>query len=143
MSKRGMTRRDFMKVAGVAGGALAAGAGLRAPEWAWAQGAKPKKMVLVYWTVDGDEPAITQVSKLFTSDYGVPVDWQRTPNVEESNQKVLSLNLTREQTDVFVMHYYNMAKWVKEGIVQPIDGLPGAADYLKEMQPVASAPSHR
>jgi multiple sugar transport system substrate-binding protein len=137
MKNSKVSRRDFMKYAALAGGAAVLGTGADKVSTVWAQGAKPKKMVLVYWTVDGDEPAITQITKLFTSDYGIPVDWQRTPNIEESNQKVLSLNLSKEQVDVFVMHYFNMAKWVKEGIVQPLDGLPGINDYLKEMQPVA------
>jgi len=96
-----MNRRDFLKIAGVATGALALG--LPHAKIAFAQ-AKPKKMVVVYWTVDGDEPAITQINKMFTADYGIPVDWQRTPNIEEANQKVLSLNLAGEQVDVLVMH---------------------------------------
>jgi ABC-type glycerol-3-phosphate transport system substrate-binding protein len=134
MSRRFLTRRAFLKYAGVTTGAMA----LDLP-WqknVFAQ-AKPKKMVLVYWTVDGDEPAITQVNKLYATDTGIPVDWQRTPNIEEANQKVLSFNLAKEQVDVFVMHYYNMAKWVKEGIVQPLDGFSGMSEYLKEMQPSA------
>ena len=134
MSRRFLTRRAFLKYAGVTTGAMA----LDLP-WqknVFAQ-AKPKKMVLVYWTVDGDEPAITQVNKLYATDTGIPVDWQRTPNIEETNQKVLSFNLAKEQVDVFVMHYYNMAKWVKEGIVQPLDGFSGMSEYLKEMQPSA------
>jgi len=130
-----MDRRNFLKLAGAATGAMVLGLP-GGGNLSMAQ-AKPKKMVLVYWTVDGDEPAVSQINKIYTADYGIPVDWQRTPNVEESNQKVLSLNLAREQVDVFVMHYYNMAMWVKEGIVQPLDGLPGLADYLKEMQPTA------
>jgi multiple sugar transport system substrate-binding protein len=134
MSVQGMDRRGFLRAAAVGTGATAFG--LAGSQRVWAQ-AKPKKMVVVYWTVDGDEPAITQANQMFTADYGIPVDWQRTPNVEEANQKVLSLNLTGEKVDVFVMHYYNMAKWVKEKIVQPLDGLPGLDDYLKEMQPSA------
>lgn len=129
-----MNRREFLRIAGATTGALALG--LPDAKISFAQ-AKPKKMVVVYWTVDGDEPAITQINKMFTADYGIPVDWQRTPNIEEANQKVLSLNLAGEQVDVFVMHYYNIARWVKEGIVQPLDGLPGLDEYLKEMQPTA------
>jgi len=132
MKMNEMNRRKFLKLASAGTGAMILG--LPGGKFAFGQ-AKPKKMVMVYLTVDGDEPAITQINNLFTKDYGIPVDWQRTPNVEEANQKVLSLNLAKDQVDIFVQNYYNMVKWIKEGIIQPIDGLPGLNDYLKEMQP--------
>ena len=131
MSMHNMNRRRFLELAGCATGATVFGVPHGNPAFAQA---KPKKVVMVYLTVDGDEPAITQTNKMFTADYGIPVDWQRTPNVEEANQKVLSLYLAKEQVDTFILHYYNMAKWVKEGIVQPLDGLPGLDEYVREMQ---------
>ena len=134
MNAQDMNRRKFLKISGMTAGAVILGLGNMRISSAQT---KPQKITLVYWTVDGDEPAITQANDMFTADYGIPVEWQRTPNIEESNQKVLSLNLTGEKVDVFVMHYYNMAKWVKEGIVQPIDGLPGLDEYLKAMSPSA------
>jgi ABC-type glycerol-3-phosphate transport system substrate-binding protein len=102
-----------------------------------AEGAKPSEVVFVYWTVDGDEPAVLEISDVWQKDTGIPVRWERTPNIEETFQKVLSMNLAGEQLDVTVMNNFNMAKWVQEGVVQPIDGLPGLDQYLKDMYPAA------
>jgi len=138
-----MTRRDFMKMMGVAAGsAILAGATpamVYAAPSAKPKGKSPKEVVLVYWTVDGDEPAVLEIIDVWKKDTGVPVRWERTPNIEETFQKVLSMNLADEQCDVTVMNNFNMAKWVKEGVVQPLDGLPGLDDYLKQMYPAAKS----
>jgi len=99
--------------------------------------AKPNETVLVYWTVDGDEEAIIQVSAEYEADFGVPIRWERTPNIEEFMQKVLTMTVAGEQMDVFPMHFFNIAKWTQEGIVQPVDGLPGLSEYLSMMSPGA------
>jgi spermidine/putrescine-binding protein len=101
------------------------------------KGKAPREVVLVYWTVDGDEPAVLEIIDVWKKDTGVPVRWERTPNIEETFQKVLSMNLADEQCDVTVMNNFNMAKWVKEDVVQALDGLPGLDDYLKQMYPAA------
>ena len=100
---------------------------------------KPDELVLVYWTVDGDEVPVKAAMEQFEADYGVPVKWEQQANVEETNQKVLSLTLAGEQFDVMVMHVHNRPKWVEEGIAQPLDGLPGLDEYLSKMLPAARA----
>jgi multiple sugar transport system substrate-binding protein len=96
---------------------------------------RPEELVFVYLTVDNDEVPVRQVMTQFESDYGVPVRWEQTPNVEESRQKILSLTLAGEQLDTVVLHSYDVGKWVEEGIVQPLDGLPGLDEYLDLMSP--------
>jgi len=162
MNDRFITRRAFLRVMGVTSGALVlAGCAQRVAEQPAAPAAtaipataapaatavpptavptaapKPKEMVLVYWTVDGDEPAVLEINNVFQNDTGIPVRWERTPNIEETFQKVLSMTIAGEQLDVTVMNNFNMAKWVKEGVVQPITGLPGVEEYLDQMYPAA------
>ena len=96
---------------------------------------KPKEVVLVYWTVDGDESVVKRVFAEYQKDHGIRPRWERTPNIEEYMQKVYSMSVADEQMDVIPCHYYNLAKWVKEGIIQPIDGMPGLDGYLSEMNP--------
>jgi hypothetical protein len=102
-----------------------------------AEAPKPEELVVVYWTVDGDEAAVEDINSKFQSDYGVEVRWERTPNIEETWQKILSMSVAEEQLDLFVLHYYNMGAWIKEGVVQPIDGLPGLDEYMTEMPAAA------
>ena len=104
-----------------------------------AEGPKPDELVVVYWTVDGDEAAVEDITAKYEADYGVPVRWERTPNIEETWQKILSMSVAEEQLDLFVLHYYNMAAWIKEGVVQPIDDLPGLDEYMAEMPEAARA----
>ena len=53
---------------------------------------KPKEVVLVYWTVDGDESVVKRVFAEYQIDHGIRPRWERTPNIEEYMQKVLYKN---------------------------------------------------
>lgn len=141
------TRREFLKWTGISAGAVAVvGCVSQAPTTQApaasgdeAEAPKPDELVLVYWTVDGDEEAVLEISDQFEADSGIPIRWERTPNIEELMQKVLTMQVAAEQADVFPMHYFNIAKWTKEGIVQPVTGMPGLDDYLDQMSAGARA----
>lgn len=131
-----------MKMMGFAAGSAALAG--KAPALVHAAGsserqvsASPREMVLVYWTVDGDEPAVLEIMDVWQRDTGIPVRWERTPNIEETFQRVLSMYVAGDQLDVTVMNNFNTAKWVEDGVVQPLDGLPGLDKYLAEMYPAA------
>lgn len=151
MNAKNISRREFLRWTGLVGGSLvlagcaqptpaapaAAPTAAKAAAPTAAPKPKPSKMVLVYWTVDGDTPAVEEIGRVWEQDTGIPMQWERTPNIEETFQKVLSMTLAGDQLDVTVMNNFNMAKWIKEGVVQPIDGLPGLDEYLKNMYPAA------
>lgn len=148
-----LTRRDFLRLSALAGAGVVAAQCTTVPVEKVVEVEKtvevekvvtatplpkPDELVLVYWTVDNDEIPVTEAMAQFEADYGVPVRWEQQPNVEETNQRVLSLTLAGEQFDVMVMHSYNIAKWVEEGIVQPVDGLPGLEEYMMLMSPATT-----
>jgi len=91
---------------------------------------------VVYWTVDGDEAAVEDISAKYQEDFDVAVRWERTPNIEETWQKILSMSVAEEQLDLFVLHYYNMGAWIKEE--HAIPGEP--AIDLPDDDQAASAP---
>ena len=103
-----ISRRDFMRSAAMLGitvgvsGCVVQAPPAAAPQQAPAEAEpaeseapaeepKPDELVVVYWTVDGDEAAVEDITAKYEEDYGVPVRWERTPNIEETWQKILSM----------------------------------------------------
>ncbi|NJL92424.1 MAG: hypothetical protein HC915_01240 [Anaerolineae bacterium] len=134
---RGLSRRDFIRLSAAGGSlALAGGLGLK-PGFGLRRAFAQDELSLVYWTVDGDEAAINAAMALFERDFGVPVVWDQQPNIEETNQRILTKTIAGDQIDVGVMHFFNRAAWTEQGIVQPITDLPGVDAYLEQMLPAA------
>lgn len=154
-AKKRLSRREFLRAAGlVAGAAALGGCAQPTPQVIEKEKIvtkevekvvekvvtatplpKPDKLNFCYWTVGGAEPAVLEILAKFEADYGMPVEWLRVPNIEEATQKVMSMFVSGDQLDMVVLHTYDVAKWSQEGIVQPVDGLPGLNEYLKEMAP--------
>lgn len=154
MRKR-LSRREFLRYAGLAAGAAALG-GCAQPTPQVIEKEKivtqvvtkevekvvtatplpkPDKMVLVHWTVDQDALWLEKAFAEFEADYGIPVEWVQTPNIEEGAQKVMSMFIAGDQLDVATCHFYEVAQWSQEGLIQPLDGLVGLHEYLDEMSP--------
>ena len=136
MQRTGATwsRRDLL---GVGAGALAAAAtGFHDPRRAFAQGAPwaiaPKSKVdevnFVVWTY-GD--IYTKIAKKFTDDWGVKVN-ATISAFNDHPTKLMTMFAGGETIDVSQSSPFSFANFIAQGLVEPLDGLPGAADYAAD-----------
>jgi ABC-type glycerol-3-phosphate transport system substrate-binding protein len=158
MSGPKVTRRQFLKMAGVTAGGLAA-SGLLAscgpqatptpapptpapavptptpvpagPAWSTAPSvAKPDKVYWVYWPWGKTED---EVAAQFEADWGLPVEKVAEPNVEQVYAKVNTLYAAGEQMDVIKTLTPWIGEWIDNEVIQPLDGLPGVDEYWNDM----------
>ena len=128
---RDLGRRDLLKstaatmaLAGLGGSpALAAGT-----PWADRPGSKVDKLNFVVWTY-GD--IYTKISKKFGDDWGVPVD-ATISSFNDHPTKLMTMYAGGDTVDVSQSSPFSLPNFISQGLVEPLDGLPGADDYLKD-----------
>jgi multiple sugar transport system substrate-binding protein len=125
-----LRRRDFLgsalalgAMAGLPGQARAAG-----PSWAERPGGKVDKLNFVVWTY-GD--IYTKIAKKFADDWGVPVD-STISSFNDHPQKLMTMYAGGETIDVSQSSPFSFPNFISQGLVEPLDGLPGADEYLKD-----------
>src|SRR5215217_7844157 len=127
-----ITRRDALL-----GLAAASGAGLIRPGDAFAQAAQPwsmaprskvDKLNFVVWTY-GDIYA--RIAKQFEADWGVKVE-STISSFNDHPTKLATMFAGGEKIDVSQSSPFSFPNFIKEGMVEPLDGLAGAADYVKD-----------
>lgn len=126
-----LTRRRLLTSAGAAVGVAALGAPVRqgrAAAWADRPAGKVDKLNFVVWTY-GD--IYTKISKRFTADWGVPVD-STISSFNDHPPKLMTMYAGGEIIDVSQSSPFSLPNFVSQGLVEPLDGLPGAADYLAD-----------
>jgi len=115
-----------MAAAGLLGpGGAALGQG--AP-WTLAPKSKVDKVNFVVWTY-GDIYA--RISKQFEADWGVKVE-STISSFNDHPTKLATMFAAGEKIDVSQSSPFSFTNFVDQGLVEPIDGLPGAADYVKD-----------
>src|SRR3954447_1595748 len=121
----------------------AAGLGLLGPTGALAQAAGPwsqppkskvDKLNFVVWTY-GDIYA--RISKQFEADWGVKVD-STISSFNDHPTKLATMYAAGEKIDVSQSSPFSFPNFVNQGLAEPIDDLPGAADYIKDFTPFTS-----
>jgi ABC-type glycerol-3-phosphate transport system substrate-binding protein len=105
-----------------AGGARAAGT-----PWADRPSGKVDKLNFVVWTY-GD--IYTKISKRFGDDWGVSVD-STISSFNDHPTKLMTMYAGGETVDVSQSSPFSLPNFVSQGLVEPLDGLPGADEYLK------------
>jgi ABC-type glycerol-3-phosphate transport system substrate-binding protein len=133
---RGISRRDFIKWAGITGGVAASASWLAAcgPE----ETPTPEVEVLpdqVTFVAFPWGQFYDEILPKFESDYGVDVNWVSVPNVEELIAKVASMYTADEPADVCLVWLTAMGQWIRDGVILPLDDLPGIAEYKNAMEP--------
>src|SRR5262245_43570976 len=127
-----ISRRDVLQ-----GLAAAGGAGLLGPTAALAQGGGPwavaprskvDKLNFVVWTY-GDIYA--RIARQFETDWGVKVE-STISSFNDHPTKLATMYAGGEKIDVSQSSPFSFANFVQQGLAEPLDGLPGAADYLKD-----------
>jgi ABC-type glycerol-3-phosphate transport system substrate-binding protein len=128
-----LTRRRVL--AAIAGGGLAgwAGGALGQPSGPWGQPPKSKvdRVNFVVWTY-GD--IYTKIARQFEADWGVKVD-ATISSVNDHPTKLVTMYAARETIDVSQSTPFSFPNFVNQSLVEPIDDLPGAADYIKDFTP--------
>jgi ABC-type glycerol-3-phosphate transport system substrate-binding protein len=126
-----ITRRDALL------GLAAAGGGLMRPGDAFAQAAQPwsmaprskvDKLNFVAWTY-GDIYA--RIARQFEADWGVKVE-STISSFNDHPTKLATMFAGGEKIDVSQSSPFSFPNFIKEGMVEPLDGLAGAADYVKD-----------
>ena len=127
-----ITRRDVLL-----GLAAAGGGGLMRPGDAFAQAAQPwalaprskvDKLNFVVWTY-GDIYA--RIARQFEADWGVKVE-STISSFNDHPTKLATMFAGGEKIDVSQSSPFSFPNFIKEGMVEPLDGLAGAADYVKD-----------
>ena len=135
-SKLWLRRRQML--AGAAAGAGLAGLGPRSSAFAqaagpWAQAPRSKvdKVNFVVWTY-GD--IYTQIARRFEADWGVKVE-STISSFNDHPTKLTTMFAAGEKVDVSQSSPFSFPNFVEQGLVEPIDGLPGADEYIKDFTP--------
>src|SRR5947209_15774205 len=128
-----LARRDLLKsmtaalalsaVGGTPGRGWAAGA-----PWAERPGGKVDKLNFVVWTY-GD--IYSKVSRKFTDDWGIPVD-STISSFNDHPTKLMTMYAGNETIDVSQSSPFSFPNFISQGLVEPLDALPGAQDYLAD-----------
>ena len=108
-------------------GALAQAAG----PWATAPRGKVDKVNFVVWTY-GD--IYTQIARRFEADWGTKVE-STISSFNDHPTKLTTMFAAGEKIDVSQSSPFSFPNFVEQGLVEPIDGLPGADEYVKDFTP--------
>src|SRR5262245_4462060 len=125
-------RRDLLKSLG---GALTLGAvsgfpehGRAADPWADRPSTKVDKLNFVVWTY-GD--IYSKIAKKFTDDWGVQVD-STISSFNDHPPKLMTMYAGNETIDVSQSSPFSFPNFISQGLVEPLDDLPGAKEYLAD-----------
>src|SRR5712675_2102618 len=111
-------------VAGLSGAAF----GQQAGPWSVAPKSKVDRLNFVVWTY-GD--IYTRIAKQFETDWGVKVD-STISSFNDHPTNLATMFAAGEKIDVSQSSPFSFPNFVKEGMVEPLEGLDGAADYVKD-----------
>jgi multiple sugar transport system substrate-binding protein len=122
-----LRRREFL-VAAAAAAALPRRVAAAAAPWAERPGGKVDRVNFVVWTY-GD--IYTKISKKFADDWGVTVD-STISSFNDHPTKLMTMYAGGETIDVSQSSPFSFPSFISQGLVEPLDGLPGTADYLAD-----------
>ena len=120
-------RREFL-VSAAAAAALPRQLAAAAAPWAERPGGKVDRVNFVVWTY-GD--IYTKISKKFADDWGVTVD-STISSFNDHPTKLMTMYAGGETIDVSQSSPFSFPSFISQGLVEPLDGLPGTADYLAD-----------
>ncbi len=104
------------------------GASAQTATWAARPAAKVDKLNFVVWTY-GD--IYTKISKKFQDDWGIPVD-STISSFNDHPAKLMTMYAGGEAIDVSQSSPFSFPNFISQGLVEPLDSFPGAADYVKD-----------
>jgi multiple sugar transport system substrate-binding protein len=96
--------------------------------WSQAPKSKVDKLNFVVWTY-GD--IYTRISKQFEADWGIKVE-STISSFNDHPAKLTTMFAAGEKIDVSQSSPFSFPNFVDQGLAEPIDGLPGASDYIND-----------
>jgi ABC-type glycerol-3-phosphate transport system substrate-binding protein len=135
-----LSRRRFVQ--GAAAAALLSPGTLLAQSAPWAQrpAGNPSRLTFVVWQYG---KIYEQIAKQFEDDWGVKLNQIIEPNVEPQVAKLTTMFAAGDEVDVSLAPIQYLASYIQQGIAQPVDGLPGLEQYVKDFTPFARATAQR
>ena len=141
-SNRAWSRRQFISTTAAAAGASLTPAIARAQAGPWAQRppGNPGSVTFVVWQYG---KIYEQIAKQFEDDWAVKVNQIIEPNVEPQVAKLTTMFAAGDNVDVSQSPMQYLAGYIDQGIAQPIDGLPGVDQYIRDFTPFTRAIAQR
>src|SRR5258708_625764 len=138
----GWNRRQFLTTtpALAPAGPLPRGGAAKSGPWAQRPPGNPKPVNFVVWQYG---KIYEQIAKQFEDDWGVKVQQTIEPNVEPQVAKLTAMFAANEPVDVSQSPMQYLSSYIEQGIAQPIDGLPGVGQYLRDFTPFTRAIAQR
>lgn len=99
--------------------------------WAERPASEVDQVNFVVWTY-GD--IYTQLSQQFTADWGVEVD-ATISSFNDHPAKLMSMYAGGETIDVSQSSPFSFPNFIEQGLVEPLDGLPGLDAYVNDFTP--------
>src|SRR5499425_3619251 len=135
-----LSRRRFVQGAAAAG-LFSPGSLLAQPApWAQRPAGNPSRLTFVVWQYG---KIYEQIAKQFEDDWGVKLNQIIEPNVEPQVAKLTAMFAANEPIDVSQSPMQYLASYIEQGIAQPIDGLPGVEQYVRDFTPFTRAIAQR
>lgn len=134
-------RRRFLETSAAAGGlALLPHRAAAQGSWAARPPGNPPGVTFVVWQYG---KIYEQISRQFEADWGVKVTQIIEPNVEPQVAKLTAMYAASDPVDVSQSPIQYLSSYIDQGIAEPIDGLPGVEDYVKDFTPFTRAIARR
>ena len=142
MASTPWSRRQFIATTAAAAGAGLTPAIARAQAGPWAQRppGNPGSVTFVVWQYG---KIYEQIAKQFEDDWAVKVNQIIEPNVEPQVAKLTTMFAAGDNVDVSQSPMQYLAGYIDQGIAQPIDGLPGVDQYIRDFTPFTRAIAQR
>jgi multiple sugar transport system substrate-binding protein len=139
---RPWSRRRFLGTAAAMAGASCVPQRVAAQGGPWAArpAGNPGKVTFVVWQYG---KIYEQISRQFEEDWGVKVNQIIEPNVEPQVAKLTAMHAAGEPIDVSQSPIQYLGSYIEQGIAQPIDGLPGVEQYVRDFTPFTRAIAQR
>src|SRR5712691_8830129 len=137
-----LDRRQFLRTSAAAAGvAMMPGPlGAQATLWATRPAGNPASVTFVVWQYG---KIYEQIAKQFEQDWSIKVNQVIEPNVEPQVAKLTAMYAAGDAVDVSLSPMQYLASYIEQGIAQPIDGLPGVDQYVKDFTPFTRAIAQR
>ena len=136
-----IARRTFLHTSAAAAGAAMLPRELFAQTpWATRPAGNPLSLTFVVWQYG---KIYEQISKQFEADWGIKLRQIIEPNVEPMVAKLTSMYAASEPVEVSLSPMQYLASFIDQGIAQPIDGLPGVDEYVKDFTPFTRTVAQR
>jgi len=135
-------RREFIGSAAAAAalGLLPRAARAQGGPWAQRPPGSPGGVTFVVWQYG---KIYEQIARQFEDDWSVKVNQIIEPNVEPQVAKLTAMYAAGEPVDVSLSPMQYLANYIDQGIAQPIDGLPGVEQYIRDFTPFTRAIAQR